>query len=145
MVVRRSRTVAAPVDDVWRIVRDPYHLPRWWPRTQRVEGVSSGGWTSVLLTDNGRAVRADFRVELSKGSERRRWSQELAGTPFEALFREVVYEVELAPAAAGTEVGIELRQKPKGWARVGGMMLKRAAKRQADEALAGLAGLVEGA
>ena len=40
MIVRRSRTVAAPVDDVWRIVRDPYHLPRWWPKTQRVEGVS---------------------------------------------------------------------------------------------------------
>jgi hypothetical protein len=38
-----------------------------------------------------------------------------------------------------------MRQKPKGWARFGGLMLKRAAKRQADEALAGLAGLVEGA
>ena len=88
-MVRRSRTVSAPVDEVWQIVRDPYHLPRWWPRTQRVEGVNSSGWTSVLLTDKGRAVRADYRVELSKGSERRRWSQELAGTAFESLFREV--------------------------------------------------------
>jgi uncharacterized protein YndB with AHSA1/START domain len=144
VVVRRSRTVAAPVEDVWRVVRDPYHLPRWWPRTQRVEGVSSSGWTSVLLTNKGRAVRADYRVELSKGSERRRWTQELAGTPFESLFREVVCEVELAPAAGGTQVGIEMRQLPKGWARFGGLMLKRAAKRQCDEALAGLAGLVEG-
>ncbi len=98
MVVRRSRTVSAPVDEVWRIVRDPYHLPRWWPRTQRVEGVSSSGWTSVLLTDKGR-----------------------------------------------TEGGIEMVQRPKGWARVGGMMLRRAARKQCDEALAGLAGLVEGA
>jgi uncharacterized protein YndB with AHSA1/START domain len=144
VIVRRSRTVSAPVDEVWQIVRDPYHLPRWWPRTQRVEGVSSNGWTSVLLTDKGRAVRADYRVELSKGSERRRWSQELAGTAFESLFREVTCEVALAPAEQGTEVGIEMVQRPKGWARVGGMMLKRAARKQCDEALAGLAGLVEG-
>jgi uncharacterized protein YndB with AHSA1/START domain len=143
LVVRRSRTLAAPVDDVWRIVRDPYHLPRWWPKTERVEGVSSAGWTSVLVTDKGRSIKADYRVELTKSAERRRWSQELPGTPFERLFREVVYEVELAPADAGTAVGIETRQLPRGWARFGGMMLRRAAKRQCDEALAGLAGLVE--
>jgi uncharacterized protein YndB with AHSA1/START domain len=143
MDVQRSRTVAAPVDDVWRIVRDPYHLPRWWPRTQRVEGVSSGGWTSVLLTDKGRSVRADYRVEASKGAGRRRWAQEVTGTPFEKLFREVVYEVTLAPADAGTQVGIEVHQKPVGWARFGGMMLRRAAQRQLDEALDGLAGLLE--
>ncbi len=47
------------------------------------------------------------------------------------------------PPTPGTAVGIETRQKPKGWARFGGVMLRRAAKRQADEALAGLAGLVE--
>ena len=145
MVVRRSRTVAAPVDDVWRVVRDPYHLPRWWPRTQRVEGVSSGGWTSVRVTDKGRSVRADFRVELSKGGERRRWSQELGETPFAKLFAEVVYEVTLVPAAGGTAVALETRQKPRGWARFGGLMLRKGARRQADEALAGLAGLVEGA
>src|SRR3954467_1795169 len=110
MVVRRSRTVAAPVYAVWRSVRAPYHLPRWWPRTQRVEGVSSGGWTSVLLTDRGRAVRADYRVELSKAPERRRWAQGLSGTSFEGLFREVVCEVVLAPADAGTQVAIEMRQ-----------------------------------
>jgi carbon monoxide dehydrogenase subunit G len=143
VVVRRSRTVAAPVDDVWQIIRDPYHLPRWWPKVQRVEGVSSAGWTSVLVTEGGRAVRADYRVELSKGGERRRWSQELEGTPFEGLFREVVFEVDLAPAEAGTAVAIETRQRPRGWARFGGMMLRKAARKQCDEALAGLAGLLE--
>ena len=137
--------IPAPRPDVWQVVSDPYHLPRWWPRTQRVEGVNSSGWTSVLLTDKGRAVRADYRVELSKGSERRRWSQELAGTAFESLFREVTCEVALAPAEKGTEVGIEMVQRPKGWARVGGMMLRRAARSQLDEALEGLAGLLEGA
>jgi uncharacterized protein YndB with AHSA1/START domain len=144
MVVRRSRTVAAPVDDVWRIVRDPYHLPRWWPRTQRVEGVSDGGWTSVMLTDKGRAVRLDFRVEASRGGERRRWAQEVEGTAFERLFRSVVYEVTLAPAAPGTEVALAIEQQPRGWARFGGLMLRRAGRRQLDDALAGLAGLLEG-
>jgi uncharacterized protein YndB with AHSA1/START domain len=141
--VQRSRTVAAPVDDVWRIVRDPYHLPRWWPRTQRVEGVSSDGWTSVLVTDKGQPVRADYRVELTQPGERRRWSQEVAGTAFEKLFREVVYEIALVPAQAGTDVGLQVRQRPVGWARFGGMMLRRAARTQLDEALAGLAALLE--
>jgi uncharacterized protein YndB with AHSA1/START domain len=144
LVVRRSRTVGAPVDDVWRIVRDPYHLPRWWPRTQRVEGVSSGGWTSVLVTDKGRSVRADYRVQASRPGERRRWSQEVEGTPFEKLFSEVVYEVALAPAEAGTAVGLEMQQKPRGWARFGGLMLRRAGRRQLDDALKALAGLLEG-
>ena len=143
MHVARSRTVAAPVDDVWRIVRDPYHLPRWWPRTQRVEGVSSDGWTSVLMTESGRSVRADYRVELMKAGERRRWSQEVAGTAFEKLFREVVYEIALVPAQAGTDVGLQVHQRPVGWARFGGVMLRRAARTQLDEALEGLAGLVE--
>jgi uncharacterized protein YndB with AHSA1/START domain len=144
MLVRRSRTVAAPVDDVWRIVRDPYHLPRWWPRTQRVEGVSNAGWTSVMTTDKGRAVRLDFRVAASKGGERRRWTQEVEGTAFERLFRSVTYEVALAPAPSGTEVAIEMEQRPRGWARFGGLMLRRAGRRQLDAALAGLAGLLEG-
>ena len=143
MVVRRSRTVGAPVDEVWRIVRDPYHLPRWWPKTERVEGVSSDGWTSVLMTDKGRSIRADYRVELNKGGQRRVWSQELVGTAFEPLFREVVFEVDLAPVDAGTEVALQTRQRPRGWARFGGVMLRKAAKRQADEALGALAGLVE--
>ena len=135
--------MAAPLDDVWQIVRDPCHLPRWWPRTQRVEGVSSGGWTSVLVTDQGRSVRADYRVELTKSGERRRWCQEVAGTPFEKLFREVVYEIALAPSDGGTDVGLDVHQRPAGWARFGGVMLRRAARRQCDEALEGLAGLVE--
>jgi len=145
VVVRRSRTVAAPADEVWRIVRDPYHLPRWWPRTERVEGVSGSGWTSVLTTDHGRAVRADYRVETSQGRERRRWAQELDGTPFERLFSEVVTELVLTPAGERTEVGIEVRQKSRGLARFGGFMLRSATRRQLDDALKALAGLVEGA
>jgi uncharacterized protein YndB with AHSA1/START domain len=143
LVVRRSRTVAAPVDEVWRIVRDPYHLPRWWPRTHRVEGVSNAGWTSVMVTNKGRQVRLDYRVAASRGGERRRWTQAVEGTAFERLFSTVAYEVALSPASPGTKVAIEMEQKPRGWARFGGLMLRRAARRQLDEALTGLSRLVE--
>jgi hypothetical protein len=97
----------------------------------------------VLVTDTGRSVRADYRIELTKSGERRRWSQEVAGTPFEKLFREVVYEIALSPAEAGTEVGLDVHQKPVGWARFGGVMLRRAARTQLDDALTGLAALLE--
>src|SRR5690606_27795067 len=65
--VSRRRTIEAPVGEVWKLVSDPYSLPRWWPRTARVENVDSrdGGrrsqWTKVLETAEGRGVRADFR------------------------------------------------------------------------------------
>jgi len=39
MRVTRKRTIAAPVAEVWRLVSDPYNLPRWWPRVGRVENV----------------------------------------------------------------------------------------------------------
>jgi uncharacterized protein YndB with AHSA1/START domain len=143
VTVRRSRTVAAPVDDVWRVVRDPHHLPRWWPKTQRVEAVSSSGWTSVMVTERGRTVRADYRVELSKASEQRRWAQELPGTPFERLFTSVVTELTMAPAEGGTLVGLETRATTRGFARFGGFMVRRAMKRQLEDALGGLAALVE--
>ena len=44
---RRSRTVPAPPERVWEIVGDPHHLPRWWPRVQRVESVTDEHFTEV--------------------------------------------------------------------------------------------------
>ena len=45
----RRRRIAAPPSAIWAVVADPYHLPRWWPNTQRVENVSGSGedgsWT----------------------------------------------------------------------------------------------------
>ena len=65
--VTRRRRLDAPPGRIWPVVSDPYHLPRWWPRTQRVENVTEGGgdrgrkWTQVLETRDGRAIRADYR------------------------------------------------------------------------------------
>ena len=36
---RRSRTIAAPLQLLWEVVEDPHHLPRWWPRVERIEDV----------------------------------------------------------------------------------------------------------
>jgi carbon monoxide dehydrogenase subunit G len=138
---RRSRTVAAPPERVWGTVGDPYHLPRWWPRVQRVEGVTDEHFTEVLGTDDGRSLRADFRVVASREPERRAWEQELAGTPFERLFTAASTEVSLAPEAAGTRVTLVVRQQLRGSARLGGFMVRRATRRVLDQALEALEAL----
>ena len=52
----RTKTVPAPQHDVWAIVSDPYHLPRWWPAVERVEDVSEDGWTTVATSSRGRTT-----------------------------------------------------------------------------------------
>jgi carbon monoxide dehydrogenase subunit G len=138
---RRSRTVAAPPWRVWETVGDPHHLPRWWPRVQRVESVTDEHFTEVLGTDDGRSLRADFRVVASREPERRAWEQELAGTPFERLFAAASTEVSLTPEAAGTRVTLVVRQQLRGSARLGGFMVRRATRRVLDEALEALEAL----
>ncbi len=143
MRVARSRTLAAPVEAVWRVLEDPYSFPRWWPMVRRVEGVSPAGWTLVLGREGGRGVRADQRLEASEPRTLRRWALEVPGSPFERLLRASSVEARLAPAGDGAALTLELRQSPRGWAHFGGFMLRRAARRQLDEALAGMARAVE--
>src|SRR4029077_10290309 len=57
---RRSRTIAAPVEELWEVIADPHHLPRWWPRVTRVEDVEGNAFTEVMRTAKGKLVRADF-------------------------------------------------------------------------------------
>jgi uncharacterized protein YndB with AHSA1/START domain len=133
---RRSRTVAAPPQAVWATVGDPHHLPRWWPRVARVEGVDSRGFTQVLTTDRGKAVRADFRLQERRAPELCRWTQSVDGTPFERILAASVTEVRLAPAESGaTRVTLELQQRLRGTARLGGFLVRRAARRQLGDAL----------
>ena len=139
MTAKRSRTVGAPVDAVWTVVGDPHHLPRWWPLTERVEAVEPEAWTSVLRSESGKVVRADYRVEAHEPPRRRAWSQQLEGSPFERLLREHRTEIALAPAGGGTEVTLTVTQRGRGTARLGMFMLRKAARRQLDEALDGLA------
>ena len=139
MRVTRSRTLDAPPDAVWRILADPYALPRWWPMTRRVEAVTDAGWTMVLGKEGGRAVRADQRLEASEPPRLRRWALTVAGSPFERVLTASVVEARLE----GATLQLSLRQQPRGWARFGSPMLRRAGRRQLDAALAGMARAVE--
>jgi uncharacterized protein YndB with AHSA1/START domain len=135
---RASRTLPATSAAVWKIAADPYHLPRWWPRVARVEGVSRREFTEVLRTPRGREVRADFRVTEEEQGRRRVWSQQLTGTPFEKYFTSVVVELRLAPQGEETTVTLEQRQRLRGISRFGGFLAKRAARRTLRDALVAL-------
>ncbi len=144
MVTRRSRVVAASRKEVWELVGDPYHHPRWWPRVQRVEGVTARGWTNALVSSRGNTVRTDWVVEVNEEPTRRRWSQEVVGTPFERLFKRNAIEAQLDHAESGfTRVTLTYDQKPRGVARLLPFMLKRPMAKQLDEALTNLAAAVE--
>ena len=140
MRVSRSRTVPVAQDVVWALVGDPHHLPRWWPLTERVEAVVPEAWTSVMRSDRGKVVRADYRVEADEPPRRRAWSQALEGTPFERLLREHRTEVALLAGDGGTEVTLTVIQRGRGTARLGMWMMRRATRRRLDEALDGLEG-----
>ena len=159
---RRTRTIAAPAEELWEVISDPHHLPRWWPRVTRVEGVQDGAFTEVMRTRKGKVVRADFSVLACDATTRSMtWSQQVAGTPFERVLESAETEVRLEPAAASappsvgqapgasTQVTIELRQEMARYSprfglftgispHFGGQMVRRAAAATLDEALDGL-------
>jgi uncharacterized protein YndB with AHSA1/START domain len=139
---RRSRVVAAPVQQLWELICDPHHLPRWWPRVDRVEDVDGDDFTEVMRTEKGKLVRADFRVLHSDEREHSlTWEQQLEGTPFARLLSEARTHVTLEQAeqGTGTLVTIELHQRLSGFfPRFGGFMVSRAATKTIDEALDGL-------
>ncbi len=106
---RCSRTIAAPVEQLWELIGDPHHLPRWWPRVNRVEDVTltgtgeQGAFTEVMKTAKGKTVRADFELVEAKGGERSlRWRQRIAGTPFARVLKTAETEVSLRPAPASS-------------------------------------------
>jgi carbon monoxide dehydrogenase subunit G len=137
-VAQTSRLVAADQQQLWALISDPHHMPRWWPGVMRMEGVSDDRFTQVFKTKRGRPVRIDFQVLLSDAPWTRSWVQEIAGTPFERVLTELVIEIQLQPAGAATEVTISQQQKLRGYSRTGGFMLRRATRARLREALDGL-------
>ena len=142
--VSRRRSVAAAPADVWSLVSDPYSLPRWWPRTTRVENVDrkSGErrsrWTKVLGTAEGRGVRADYRCLSAAEGERYVWEQELEGTPFAKHLKSSRVEIDLRGADGATEVTLTSAQALRGMSRLGSPMMRRGQGAILDEALDGL-------
>ena len=147
--VSRSRRLGASPKDVWTVVSDPYHLPRWWPSTTRVENVTSTEgkgrkWTQVLETKDGRGVRADYRCISSASGERYVFEQLIEGSPFEKVLKSSRTEIHLEPAGEGTEMTMRAEQKLRGLSRTGGFMMRRASGRILARALEGLDGATGG-
>jgi uncharacterized protein YndB with AHSA1/START domain len=140
VLVERARTVAATPEAVWELVSDPHMLPRWWPRVQRVEEATPTAWTKVLRTPRGKTVRADYTRTAFQPPHRIAWQQELAESPFEAILEEATTEIELEPTGEShTRVALRLDQHLRGRYRMGGgFLLRRATRRQLDDALAGI-------
>ncbi len=134
----RSRRLAASQQEIWELIADPHHMPRWWPGVERMEGVEADRFTQVFKTKRGRPVRADFHVLESQPPWMLAWEQEIPGTPFERVLNESVTEVRLEPVEDGTEVTIAQSQKLRGYSRTGGFLLRGATRSRLDEALEGI-------
>lgn len=166
--VQRTRTIAASRDELWDVIGDPHHMPRWWPRVQRVEAVTLTGaphdggqagefdaFTEVLMGPSGKIVRADFKLLESVKPRRIVWSQQVENTPFARVLESAETEIGLAdahgPDGPATAVTIELRQELQGFrgkgalslrlsgiSRFGSPLVRRAAAATIEEALDGL-------
>lgn len=138
--VTRRRTLPAPPERVWSVVANPERLVDWWPRVQRVEEATPKAWTTVVVGERGgRTLRADYtRVELEH-SRRIGWRHEVEATPFERVLSSSVTTVSLEPAGEGrTAVTLSERIGLRGFARLGALQVRLAARRKLDGALAGL-------
>lgn len=139
--VERSRVLAAAADDVWAIVADPHHQPRWWPGVERMEAVEPGRFTQVLRTRRGRAVRVDYEIASAQPPALAVWRQQLEGSPFARVLSASEIRIALQPDGGATQVTIHHAQRLRAWNRTGGWMLARATRTRLDEALAGLAAI----
>jgi hypothetical protein len=109
-----------------------------------VEHATEDAWTSVLKTPSGKTVRADFTRVERQPQRRIVWRQELEESPFERVFSSAVTEIELEPQGEGaTRVALSSTERLRGRYRLGGWIVRRAARRRLDEALSGIAQAVE--
>ena len=129
---------------MWKVVSDPYSLPRWWPRVQRVEEVTDAGWTMVLVSDRGKPIRADYSLTRSQPMELLEWEQELEETPFERMLSlsRLVFEFEHEDEGV-TVVVVRSYERLRGLSRLGALMVRRATRKRLSEALIRLGELVE--
>jgi uncharacterized protein YndB with AHSA1/START domain len=140
----RSRVIGAPVQRVWELIADPYHMPRWWPRCVRVEDVTGSPgakrtrWTAVMETERGRAVRADYRCVSAAENERFAWEQEIEGTPFERILQSSSVQIDLTPTDEGTHVSVRAEQRLRGLSRLGSPMMRTGTGRNIDAAIDGI-------
>jgi uncharacterized protein YndB with AHSA1/START domain len=143
--VVRSRSLPAEGEMLWELVSDPYHLPRWWPKLQRVEDATEDAWTKVLRSSRGKVVRADYSRVDADPPRSITWRHEVDESPFEAILADSVLRITFEREDE-RRMRVEMRAdyKLRGSSRFGGYMVRRATRRQLDEALDGLERAVGG-
>ena len=94
---------------VWELVSDPYHLPRWWPTWSASRTSPTEAWTTVATSSRGRSVRFDFAARRTRARPSRIvWRQELEETPFERYPARVGHRGEPRAGRRGS-TRVELR------------------------------------
>jgi uncharacterized protein YndB with AHSA1/START domain len=136
-----SRPIPAPQAELWELLCDPHHQPRWWPNVERMEAVGDGGFTQVLKTKRGKPIRADFAVVERHPPSMLVWEQQLPGTPFARVLSESVMQVNLELTGGATLVTLSHRLKPRGYSRTGGFLIGRDTSKQLERLLDGIARL----
>ena len=118
----RARAASRPPpEEVWTVVADPHRLPRWWPRTERVEAVER-----ARLDDGPRHRARARRARGLRGSRPRAPRRARAGrrtstgSPFAKLLADGGTELRLrAGATAAREVTLDAAPARRaGWAAV---------------------------
>ena len=101
-VSRSRRDRSAEPERVWDLVSDPHSLPRWWPRTVRVEDVRGAERRPGALDDGARdrtrepASAPTTAAPVRRAPERYAWEQQIEGTPFERVLRAARLEIGLS-------------------------------------------------
>ena len=114
------------------LVSDPHHLPRWWPRTVRVEDVRRRRRAPQPLDDGARdrarqGVRADYRCT---GADRRGALRVGAGDRGDAVRADPALRGSSRSASQGrdgsTVVTLASSERLRGLSRLGSPMMRRA-------------------
>ena len=141
--VSRSRVIAADQDRVWDLVSDPHNLPRWWPQAARVEDVrgpdgARAHWTTVLETERGSGVRADYRCTGVDRQAALRVGAADRGHAVRAVLRAARLEIGLSAGRGRHRGHADQRGVLRGLSRLGSLMMRGAARDRLDEALAAI-------
>lgn len=137
-------TVAAPLDEVWRVLMDPAQLGRAVPGCERIEQLDATHYDAVLAVKvQFMTIRAKAHGTLLEAEEPRHLAAELVGEQIAmaGAFRALL-TVDLSPVEAGTHLAYALNLTMIGrLASLGEAIIRTTARRQTAQFAENLAAL----
>jgi uncharacterized protein YndB with AHSA1/START domain len=136
-----TRTLLAPLDDVWAFIREPYHLSDWWPGIGGIQPDRRGLAPGARWTILGSTSRADesLRPVFGPGMFRRPGAAGVLlvldvvqgrRVAFQLVNERIDAEIELTPVdATRTSVSVVVEA---GWGTVRRSYAKEALRRLYD-------------